>query len=724
MSAVSSSSSSSPPPSSTLPTPSSRDLDTLCLRLELAGVLVGATVADQRRLLAANGWSVERAVQAAFAAAANSEDEDDEEERSDGGSSERAECIDVDGEGDGGSAAAAPAPLPTPPLVAIRVLSDSGDDMTYNSYKSGRPLTKLLDNFATGVARRRLDFFFRGRPVCGDDTPAALQMPAHAQLDARAPARVKRSFQLGASAQGALAAAAAAGSAVAASANGSDSSSGSPSAPPFKRAKSDPLSSPPASSAAAAAAASSVGASAAEAAASSSPPVAFIAPWSELQLGTCEFVVRQQTRSPLDDKGTLSARPPQLVTLSSFVREYNLNQWAACLPPHKRDADNDSASAAAAAAASSYGDDDAESAAAAGADEHYRADRLNSRLVSLLKPLAGLSRAIKASVRLIRSDSECQCGLSTQECPASGITFHTMRLSVSLLPGAHDAIIPQANFLLPLLAPEFAELVRRELPERRAPPTIRHLSSILDISLRTKFVIRDEDHAADPALQAAPAPMLMEVEDEEENDGGQLSLHMGLSFACWVAHCFHLCVLMHIFCLFCVCLTEEEQKSSASRGSAVSSEGVKHEDAAAAPVRSEAEQMCAEWGLPMEVEDDLWCPQTAPLLRLSEQQLSQRAGLNITLRDYQRQSVLWALKQECSESMAAPYWSRIQIGPQSVWYSCTMQALRFEPPPPVTGGMICEEMGLGKTVRMGNRERGRKIGAGVRADCTISVFMR
>jgi hypothetical protein len=181
------------------------------------------------------------------------------------------------------------------------VLSDSGDDMTYNSYKSGRPLAKLLDNFATGVARRRLDFFFRGRPVCGDDTPAALQMPAHAQLDARAPARVKRSFQLGASAQGSLANAAAAGSAAAASANGSDSSgSGSPSAPPFKRAKSDPLSSPPASSAAAAAAASSVGASAAEAAASSSPPVAYIAPWSELQLGTCEFVVRQQTRAPLD----------------------------------------------------------------------------------------------------------------------------------------------------------------------------------------------------------------------------------------------------------------------------------------------------------------------------------------------------------------------------------------------------------------------------------------
>ena len=188
-----------------------------------------------------------------------------------------------------------------------------------------------------------------------------------------------------------------------------------------------------------------------------------------------------------------------------------------------------------------------------------------------------------------------------------------------------------------------------------------------------------------------------------------------------MAH-FYIIVFSCISFVLFACLTEEEQKeSSASRGSAVSSEGVKHEDAAAAPVRSEAEQMRAEWGLPAEVEDDLWCPQTAPLLRLSEQQLSQRAGLNITLRDYQRQSVLWALKQECSESMAAPYWSRIQIGPQPVWYSCTMQALRFEPPPPVTGGMICEEMGLGKTVRMGNRERGRKIGSGVGADFTDSV---
>jgi len=109
------------------------------------------------------------------------------------------------------------------------------------------------------------------------------------------------------------------------------------------------------------------------------------------------------------------------------------------------------------------------------------------------------------------------------------------------------------------------------------------------------------------------------------------------------------------------------------------------------------------WGLPpnSEEEDDLSCPATDELLNLSLEELSHRCGLNITLRDYQQQTVLWALKQECSgQSIADPYWDMIDVNGRKMWYSPLFQTIRRMPLPDVVGGFISEEMGLGKTIEI------------------------
>lgn len=45
-------------------------------------------------------------------------------------------------------------------------------------------------------------------------------------------------------------------------------------------------------------------------------------------------------------------------------------------------------------------------------------------------------------------------------------------------------------------------------------------------------------------------------------------------------------------------------------------------------------------------------------------------------------------------------WQHPSEGGDSFYYNPMAGELRHEPPPVVTGGFLCEEMGLGKTVEM------------------------
>jgi len=85
-----------------------------------------------------------------------------------------------------------------------------------------------------------------------------------------------------------------------------------------------------------------------------------------------------------------------------------------------------------------------------------------------------------------------------------------------------------------------------------------------------------------------------------------------------------------------------------------------------------------------------------------DQAISLRNGLNVELRNYQKQSLRWALDQECFEGgimahISAPLHNRAgeSVG---AYFSPYTNAMFSAKPPDVRGGFICEEMGMGKTI--------------------------
>ena len=631
--------------------PNAKELASLCLRLELSGVLSDRPVRERVALLQANDWALERAVESFFREEqARAEEEEEElfnevEEKSNGSGGVKEEPNTGAGPASASAAAAssssqAAAAFVTPARVNITVTSDSGESQQYVDVNSAKTLAKLMENFTQHV-RRRCEFLFRGKLITESDTPVALGMGKSETVAARAPTRAKRAFQVpGGGAEPSAAMVAAAESLKAAAAA---SSNGSPSTDPLsKRVKSELGSSP--GSAAAAAAAASV---------TAVPPIpAFRASWGELQLGSLDFWILQNRAATIDDKGNHSKCPPTMLALSSFVREFKTQQWSDVI--RRRSAD------VVRAEAEAIGADVVESQRSA--EEETRAKQIeNSAIVSMLRPLAMHSQSLRGHVMLIDSIPGCECG--KRECrQVRDFTCHQMRLTVALLPGAHDDIIPFGNQLLPLVCPELAPLIEAALPSGQTHPPRAQLHTLLDLSLRTRF-----KHEPEP--RPDPNSFLMEVEDAVED--------------------------------------EEEKKIEPPAAAAAAAASSSSSAAAAAPAApavhlSEFDRLRSEWGMPLDPpEEDLSGPTTDALLALSDRELSARCKLACTLRDYQQQTVLWALKQETGvRSMADAYWVHVEIGKQTVWYSPFMQAIRFLPPPEVHGGLISEEMGLGKTVEM------------------------
>jgi len=77
-------------------------------------------------------------------------------------------------------------------------------------------------------------------------------------------------------------------------------------------------------------------------------------------------------------------------------------------------------------------------------------------------------------------------------------------------------------------------------------------------------------------------------------------------------------------------------------------------------------------------------------------------GLNIELLEFQRQSVQWALERETTPGGVQSFlWAKLpsvaEAG-QDLYYSPILERFRRDKPQLVRGGIIAEEMGLGKTV--------------------------
>eukprot|EP00943_MAST-04B_sp_MAST-4B-sp1_P009028 g9028.t1 len=86
--------------------------------------------------------------------------------------------------------------------------------------------------------------------------------------------------------------------------------------------------------------------------------------------------------------------------------------------------------------------------------------------------------------------------------------------------------------------------------------------------------------------------------------------------------------------------------------------------------------------------------------------IDQPDGIALTLKEYQRQTIAWMEDQESlSNGLNSLFWEKRQwldsAGKHDVFYYMPSAGeLRLEQPPMVWGGLLCEEMGLGKTVEI------------------------
>jgi hypothetical protein len=83
---------------------------------------------------------------------------------------------------------------------------------------------------------------------------------------------------------------------------------------------------------------------------------------------------------------------------------------------------------------------------------------------------------------------------------------------------------------------------------------------------------------------------------------------------------------------------------------------------------------------------------------------SLQAQLSKTLKEYQRQTVAWMLRQErLPGGLNSLFWQTRQWaggGGHHFYYAPALGELRLECPPLVRGGLLCDEMGLGKTLEV------------------------
>ena len=83
---------------------------------------------------------------------------------------------------------------------------------------------------------------------------------------------------------------------------------------------------------------------------------------------------------------------------------------------------------------------------------------------------------------------------------------------------------------------------------------------------------------------------------------------------------------------------------------------------------------------------------------LDPHQLSLESCVALSLRDYQQQSVLWMLGQELRESVSEGLWVECRVDGQPLLYSPLFQQWRMGPLESTRGGLLCDTMGLGKTI--------------------------
>ena len=87
---------------------------------------------------------------------------------------------------------------------------------------------------------------------------------------------------------------------------------------------------------------------------------------------------------------------------------------------------------------------------------------------------------------------------------------------------------------------------------------------------------------------------------------------------------------------------------------------------------------------------------TAP--ELDPHQLSLESCVGLSLRDYQQQSVLWMLGQELRDSVSEAFWLECRVDGQPLLYSPLFQQWRTGPLECTRGGLLCDTMGLGKSI--------------------------